>query len=246
MNPPKETLYVNNLPDKMKKDELKRNLYHLFSQFGPIVDVVAMKTPAMRGQAFIIYRQLMHATTAMRSLQGMDFFDKTLAIAYAKVKSDAIAKLDGSFKKKNYKQLQRERRAKERMALSIEAKGKDVIAAKRPREAIEAAPSGDDAALALEAPPAKKTKTEVGEAHNVLFLENFPKALLKQPEALKAIFSPFAGFADIRVPPPAEGADVASAFVEFSSKAQAAAALVGLNGFELTKGYAVDLKYAKK
>jgi U2 small nuclear ribonucleoprotein B'' len=44
--------------DKMKKEELKRSLYALFSQFGHVVDIVALKTMKMRAQAFVIFKEL--------------------------------------------------------------------------------------------------------------------------------------------------------------------------------------------
>jgi len=54
--PPNQTLYINNLNEKLPKDELRRALYALFGQFGPVLDVVALKTVRMRGQAFIVFR----------------------------------------------------------------------------------------------------------------------------------------------------------------------------------------------
>ena len=48
---PIQTLYVNNLNDKLPKEQLKEELYLLFSQFGSILDVVALKTERMKGQA---------------------------------------------------------------------------------------------------------------------------------------------------------------------------------------------------
>ena len=51
---PIETIYVNNLNERIKPDELKRSLYCCFSQFGPILDIVAWKSYKMRGQAFVV------------------------------------------------------------------------------------------------------------------------------------------------------------------------------------------------
>jgi len=58
--------------------ELRKALYYLFSQYGRVVDVVALKTMKMRGQAFIVYREITEATKAMRSLQGFPLFDKPI------------------------------------------------------------------------------------------------------------------------------------------------------------------------
>ncbi|KAJ9660126.1 hypothetical protein H2201_007033 [Coniosporium apollinis] len=97
-NPPNQTLYLSNLPDKLQKADLRRSLYMLFSTYGPVLDVVALKTSKMRGQAHVVFRDVQAASQAMRQLQGWDFFGKEMKIAYAKGKSDTIAKLDGTFK----------------------------------------------------------------------------------------------------------------------------------------------------
>jgi U2 small nuclear ribonucleoprotein B'' len=108
-------LYVRGLPDKLPKEDLKRNLYMLFATYGVILDVVALKTMKMRGQAHVVFRDQDSSTQAMRALNGFTFFGKDMVrgarivilrtsakirqqIAYAKTKSDTIAKLDGSYK----------------------------------------------------------------------------------------------------------------------------------------------------
>ncbi|KAK3497985.1 uncharacterized protein B0T23DRAFT_98604 [Neurospora hispaniola] len=96
-NPPNQTLYVTNLPSaKIQKDDLRTALYMLFSTYGPVLDVVALKTMKMRGQAHIVYRDIQTATQAMRSLDGMEFLGRKMKITYAKGRSNIIAKLDGT------------------------------------------------------------------------------------------------------------------------------------------------------
>uniref|UniRef100_A0A673IV37 U2 small nuclear ribonucleoprotein B''-like n=1 Tax=Sinocyclocheilus rhinocerous TaxID=307959 RepID=A0A673IV37_9TELE len=75
---PNHTIYINNVNDKIKKEELKRSLYALFSQFGQILDIVALKTTKMRGQAFVIFKELAAATNALRQLQGFPFYNKPM------------------------------------------------------------------------------------------------------------------------------------------------------------------------
>lgn len=97
--PPNQTLYVTNLPsNKIQKEDLRTALYMLFSTYGAVLDVVALKTMKMRGQAHIVYKDIQTATQAMRSLNGFEFFGRELKISYAKSKSNIIAKLDGTFK----------------------------------------------------------------------------------------------------------------------------------------------------
>ncbi|KAH9860505.1 hypothetical protein J1614_011836 [Plenodomus biglobosus] len=95
---PNRTLYVRNLPDKLHKEDLKRNLYMLFATYGVILDIVALKTMKMRGQAHVVFRDIDSSTQAMRALQGFTFFGKDMQINYAKTKSDTVAKLDGTYR----------------------------------------------------------------------------------------------------------------------------------------------------
>lgn len=75
---PNNTIYINNLNEKVKKDELKKSLYAIFSQFGQILDIVALKTLKMRGQAFVIFKEIQSSTNALRSMQGFPFYDKPM------------------------------------------------------------------------------------------------------------------------------------------------------------------------
>ena len=97
---PNHTIYINNLNEKIKKDELKKSLYAIFSQFGQIMDIVALKTLKMRGQAFVLFKEIGSATNALRTMQGFPFYDKPMRIAYSKTDSDAIAKIKGTFKER--------------------------------------------------------------------------------------------------------------------------------------------------
>jgi U2 small nuclear ribonucleoprotein B'' len=69
---------VTNLPDKLQKADLRLSLYYLFSTYGPVMDVVALKTMKMRGQAHIAFRDIQASTQAMRALQGFEFFGKEM------------------------------------------------------------------------------------------------------------------------------------------------------------------------
>ncbi|KAF7442609.1 U2 small nuclear ribonucleoprotein [Pyrenophora tritici-repentis] len=75
---PNRTLYVRNLPDKLQKEDLKRNLYMLFATYGVILDIVALKTMKMRGQAHVVFRDVDSSTQAMRALQAFTFFGKDM------------------------------------------------------------------------------------------------------------------------------------------------------------------------
>ncbi|XP_040262116.1 U1 small nuclear ribonucleoprotein A [Bufo bufo] len=94
---PNNTIYINNLNEKIKKDELKKSLYAIFSQFGQILDILVSRSLKMRGQAFVIFKEVNSATNALRSMQGFPFYDKPMRIQYAKSDSDIISKMKGTF-----------------------------------------------------------------------------------------------------------------------------------------------------
>jgi RNA recognition motif-containing protein len=94
---PNQTLYCTNLSDKLRKQDLRLSLYTLFSTYGTVLDVVAVKTEQMRGQAHIVFKDVQASTQAMRALQGFEFFGKPMKIVYAKGTSDVIARLRGTY-----------------------------------------------------------------------------------------------------------------------------------------------------
>uniref|UniRef100_A0A8C2ULR1 RRM domain-containing protein n=1 Tax=Chinchilla lanigera TaxID=34839 RepID=A0A8C2ULR1_CHILA len=75
---PNRTIYINNMHDKIKKEELKRSLCALLSQFRHVVDIVALKTVKMRGQAFVIFKELGSSTNVLRQFQRLPFYGKSL------------------------------------------------------------------------------------------------------------------------------------------------------------------------
>lgn len=76
--PPNQSIYLQNLNDKLQKDDLRRELYMLFSTYGPVIDVTAVKSQRMRGQAHVLFKDVQSATQAMRSCQGMEFFGREM------------------------------------------------------------------------------------------------------------------------------------------------------------------------
>ncbi|KAG8448782.1 hypothetical protein GDO86_015737 [Hymenochirus boettgeri] len=101
------TIYINNLNEKIKKDELKKSLYAIFSQFGQILDILVSRTLKMRGQAFVIFKEISSATNALRSMQGFPFYDKPMRIQFSKSDSDIIAKMKGTFVERDRKRQEK-------------------------------------------------------------------------------------------------------------------------------------------
>lgn len=173
-NRPNHSIYINNLNEKIKKEDLKKSLYAIFSQFGQILDIVALKTLKMRGQAFVIFKEINSATNALRSMQGFPFYDKPMRIAYSKTDSDLIAKIKGTFTERPKKAVVDRKKGK---------KGKGAVAPIG--GPIGGAPSvqGVD-----NAPP-----------NQILFLTNLPQETNEM--MLSMLFNQFPGFKEVRLVP---------------------------------------------
>eukprot|EP00088_Acartia_fossae_P002310 TRINITY_DN10928_c0_g2_i4.p1 TRINITY_DN10928_c0_g2~~TRINITY_DN10928_c0_g2_i4.p1 ORF type:complete len:225 (+),score=102.56 TRINITY_DN10928_c0_g2_i4:54-728(+) len=222
-NRPNHTIYINNLNEKIKKEDLKKSLYAIFSQFGQILDIVALKTLKMRGQAFVIFKEIGSATNALRSMQGFPFYDKPMRIAYSKTDSDLIAKMKGTFTERPKKAPMDRKKGK---------KGKSGGAAAG-AGAMGSAGAGMGGGASMQgvdnAPP-----------NQILFLTNLPQETNEM--MLSMLFNQFPGFKEVRLVPGRH--DIA--FVEFENELQSAAARDALQGFKITPTTAMKISFAKK
>mmetsp|Transcript_26908 Transcript_26908/g.30004 ORF Transcript_26908/g.30004 Transcript_26908/m.30004 type:complete len:231 (+) Transcript_26908:141-833(+) len=227
--PPSQTLYVNNLNEKVKKEELKKSLYALFSQYGPILDIVATKTAKMRGQAFIVFGEVGAAGTALNAMQSFDFYEKPMRIAYSKTKSDAIARLDGTYvpREKRKKEQENKRKAEEAMGITAEDSAPP---AKKPKVEKE---GGEGAAP-------KIPEVQRAPPHKVLFVQNLPEE--SNEMMVSMLFRQFPGFLDVRMAPGKTGI----AFVEFEDENQSGLAMRNLQNFEVTNNRHMVISFAKK
>lgn len=239
---PNHTIYINNLNEKIKKEDLKKSLYAIFSQFGQILDIVHLRNIRMRGQAFVIFKEINSATNALRSMQGFPFYDKPMRIQYAKTDSDAIAKMKGTFQEKpkrvkrvvgvddpNEQKKAKKKAAKEQARL-MNQQAAHVQAAPQPAQfSSQPQPAPGLVANVPEQPP-----------NQILFLTNLPDET--NEIMLSMLFNQFPGFKEVRLVPNRH--DIA--FVEFENEHQAAAAKVALQGFRITPTHAMKISFAKK
>jgi len=225
---PNNTVYINNLNEKIKKVDLKKSLYAIFSQFGSILDIMAWKNLRMRGQAFVVYKEETSATNAIRSMQGFPFYDKPMRLDFAKQDSDIIAKMNGSF-------VERPRRP----TGELTSKAKK---SKKPKA------GGPGAGAGVGISPPVGGGGGGGPMHNVdnappnqiLFLTNLPEETNEM--MLSMLFNQFPGFKEVRLVPGRH--DIA--FVEFETEMQSAAARDALQGFKITPTTAIKISFAKK
>jgi len=81
---PSACLYVNNIPEKVKLDVLKKMFNMLFSQYGKVSSITAYSTLKTKGQAWVLFENEKVATAAMKGKQGFNFYDQPLKIQYAR------------------------------------------------------------------------------------------------------------------------------------------------------------------
>eukprot|EP00727_Mastigamoeba_balamuthi_P004234 m51a1_g13808 putative u2 small nuclear ribonucleoprotein b -like (254) ;mRNA; f:395297-396453 len=228
--PPCPTVYVNNLNEKIKKEELKKALYAVFSQYGRILDVVAMSTFKMRGQAFVVFSEVSEAAAAIRAMQNFSFFDKPMRVTYARSKSDAIAKQEGALKdEREVKERRAAKRKAEAAQLRKSAKKQDTGKGKSSKPSSTGAGAGAAASGAPAAP------------NKMLFIESLPAAATEA--ALKSVLAQFPGFKEAKLVPSKQGL----AFAEFENELNAGVAMAALQGYRgFGEDASISITYAKR
>ncbi|RXI04121.1 hypothetical protein DVH24_038395 [Malus domestica] len=237
--PPNQTIYIKNLNEKIKKEELKRSLYCLFSQYGRILDVVALKTPRLRGQAWVAFLEVASASNAVRQMQNFPFYDKPMRIQYAKTKSDCIAEAEGTLapkekKRKQEDKAERKRRGDEGQQYATE----NGAAAENGGRTV----SISDVNTVMQAPSrhGNSNAQEAAAPNNILFIENLPHETTS--DMLELLFKQFAGFREVRMIDAKPGI----AFVEYEDDIQSSVAMQALQGFKVTPQNAIAITFAKK
>merc|ERR1712166_526341 len=222
---PCETLYACNLCDKVKKEELRALLYTLFVQYGDVIDIVHMRTAKMRGQAFIVFEETSSATAALRALQGFNFLGREVKLEFARSKSFATAKRDGTFK-----------------PMQKEAAAAAVQLAKRANQTENGMEGEEEEEEQAPAPAAPEEAQVEGseEPNSILFVQGLPREV--NAMMLEMLFKQFKGFLEARMVPGKPGI----AFVEYNSEAQSGTAMHGLQGFKVTAANPIKIAYAKK
>lgn len=234
--PPNQTIYINNLNEKIKLDELKKSLLAVFSQFGTILEVLVFKTLKHKGQAWVVFEEVSGATNALRQMQGFPFYDKPMRIQYAKTKSDIIAKADGTFVPREKRKKHDDRGKKKKEQHDANQAGMGVNSAY---------PGSYGATPPLsQIPYMAGVKAAVPEApappNNILFVQNLPHQTT--PMMLQMLFCQYPGFKEVRMIEAKPGI----AFVEYENEMQSTVSMQGLQGFKITPENPMMITYAKK
>ncbi|KAL8639782.1 MAG: hypothetical protein Q9226_008829 [Calogaya cf. arnoldii] len=230
--PPNSTVYVKNLEERIKIDDLKEALTEIFSEYGTVIDLIAKKNLKARGQAFVVFEDVESAERAIKEVQGFELFEKPMLLDYAKTRSDATVKKEGD---EEELELHKRRRLAEK-----ERKQAQQAAEEQKRLKRSAVPTAVDAAAARPAKAArgaglKSSNPAAGAVvpdeylppNKILFVQNLPEDY--DVDGLTQIFGRFEGFREVRLVPTRKGI----AFVEYEAEAGAISAKESTSGMGL-------------
>ncbi|XP_015868537.1 U1 small nuclear ribonucleoprotein A [Ziziphus jujuba] len=231
---PNMTIYINNLNEKIKLEELKKSLHAVFSQFGKILEVLAFKTLKHKGQAWVVFEDVSSASNALRQMQGFPFYDKPMRIQYAKTKSDIIAKADGTFvprekRKRHEGKKRKEQHDPNQAGMGLNPAYAGAYGSTPPLSQIPYPGGVKPMVPEAPAPP-----------NNILFVQNLPHETT--PMMLQMLFCQYPGFKEVRMIETKPGI----AFVEYADEMQSTVAMQGLQGFKMTQQNSMLITYAKK
>ncbi|KAF5731436.1 U1 small nuclear ribonucleoprotein A isoform X1 [Tripterygium wilfordii] len=229
------TIYIKNLNEKIKIDELKKSLHAVFSQFGKILEVLAFKTLKHKGQAWVVFEDVSAATNAIRKMQDFPFYDKPMRIQFAKTKSDIIAKADGTFvpreRRKKHEDRGKKRKEQHEAGMGVNpAYGGGAYGAMPPLSQIPYPGGAKSMVPEAPAPP-----------NNILFIQNLPYETT--PLMLQMLFCQYPGFKEVRMVETKPGI----AFVEYENEMQSTVAMQALQSLKINQQCPPMLiTYAKK
>lgn len=248
---PCETLYLNNLHEKVRVKDMRNTLNDLFSPFGTIQEIKVKKSLALRGQAFVIFDSMKAASAALNALQGHELYYKHLRIQYARFKSHCNLRHDDeelTRVRQEQRRVQAEKKLKPRLTkrqfyAQLLAQQSFLPDAAAPSTAIGGGGGGATTATSAKALTPMPSLTATGELsmpNKILFIQNIPS---DYPAAdLVAIVSKFPGFVELRSIPTKR--DIA--FAEFTNELLANTARLALDHFHLGPTQELHVSFAKK
>ncbi|KAK5449948.1 hypothetical protein LTS15_008521 [Exophiala xenobiotica] len=245
-NAPSSTVYVKNLEERIKVEQLKEALTEIFSEYGNIIDLVAKKNLKAKGQAFVVFENPDDAAKAIEEINGFELFDKPMQLDFARTRSDAtVLKQEGD---QGLEKWKRARLAEKERKQALEATQQKL---KRP-----APMAGAAEATGLSARPVKAVKgaglkssganaaaivpDEYLPPNKILFIRDLPDSY--DADGLSRIFSRFEGFKEVRMVPGRKGI----AFVEYEAEAGAISAKEATAGMQLgDEGKGIRVTYQR-
>ncbi|KAF2148917.1 RNA-binding domain-containing protein [Myriangium duriaei CBS 260.36] len=211
------SVYVKNLEEKIKIPDLIESLRGIFSEYGTIIDIIAKKSIKRRGQAFVVFDNVDSAQNAIDELSGFEFAGKQMNCEFAKTKSDATVKREGT-----------EEDLDEHVRIRKEVKERKQAAEKAEQEKNKKRPAQETAVSNRpKAPRAGAAQDDDAEKSNVLIVQGIPEGY--DETAMSAIFGRIPGFKEYLPVPHRNGLG----FVHYDTVDGAAAAKAQLSSIKL-------------
>ncbi|GKZ20059.1 hypothetical protein AbraIFM66951_008221 [Aspergillus brasiliensis] len=227
--PPNSTVYVRNLEERIKVDQLKEALEEIFSEYGTVLEIVAKKNLKAKGQAFVVFDTVEAATRAIDEINGFELFDKPMVLDYAKTRSDATVLREGGedeLEAHKRRRLAEKERKQAHEALEAQKKLKRPPGA--PTEPGRPAKTAKGAGLKpTSGAAAAVIPDEYLPPNKILFLRDLPDTA--DQDSLTAVFGRFEGFQEVRLVPGRKGI----AFVEYENESGAISAKEATSGMPM-------------
>ncbi|KAL5118161.1 hypothetical protein ACEQ8H_003996 [Pleosporales sp. CAS-2024a] len=179
---PIETIYVNNLEERVKIDTMKQALTRVFQYYGPILDIIAKSSLKRKGQAFIVFDSEKSALEAVEEMSGFEMYGKAIKVAKAKTHSDETVKRKAADMFDEHKRKRLMQKDFKRAEEDAKAQANPAVAAEKPRAAKTGAAVVPD---------------EYVRPNKTLFLQNIPRDV--DEDDLTTIFDKFEGFKEVRL-----------------------------------------------
>ncbi|KAJ6241610.1 u1 small nuclear ribonucleoprotein a [Anaeramoeba flamelloides] len=249
LNAPNHTLYVRNIDESIKLNELKEEFTKLFSKHGNVLDIHARKAMKMRGQCFVIFETLDSAIQAKQELNSFVFHEKALDIQFAREKSDLVVK---KFDKYDQEVVKKRRRIREnkRQGISVTVPKTTTMEINQQVQENPETTNVTEQTQQIQQPQIeimpqttqniqeKKKEILPTKPNRFLFVENLPQEA--QKVMLDLIFGQFEGFKEVRTVPNKHSI----AFVEYDNETNSTTAMNLLQGFEI-KSEKIKISYLK-
>ncbi|KAI0066591.1 RNA binding protein [Artomyces pyxidatus] len=226
-----ETLYIQNLNERIRIDVLKASLRGLFKSYGEVLDVVAHSNLRMRGQAFVSFESADIAKKALKEVKGFPLYSKPMQISFARTRSDAVVKRLDADNLEEHKKTRSDHKKATRYTNPLKRK----FRAKRLASEID----GPNAASAPKRPNVQMPD-EYLPPNKILFLQNLPESVTK--DQLMALFAQYPNLHEVRLIPTKK--DIA--FVEYVDEGSATAAKDALHNYKLDGENKIKITFARK
>ncbi|KZV85396.1 RNA-binding domain-containing protein [Exidia glandulosa HHB12029] len=226
-----ETLYIQNLNEKIKVAVMKQTLTNLFKTYGDVLDVVAHSNIRMRGQAFVSFKSKDVARKALKEVKGFPLYSKPMQVTFAKTRSDAVVKVLEEDRFDEHKKERLEHKRKQRFDNPHAVKAR----AKRKAEKVDGA-----APVPTTKRPNVLMPDEYLPPNKILFIQNLPEDVNK--DQLTTLFAQYPNLYEVRLIPTKK--DIA--FVEYADEGSASVAKDALHNYKIDGETKIKVTFARK